>query len=443
MGKPRIVVLGAGPAGAAVAFGLKRLGEEVIVVGEPRRFAAVEGVSARVVEGLRGAGFDLALQVMEPPSPRSVRWDGVTSAANTERLIDRQRFDNALLEDLEQRGISVWRGRIVERIEQGAGYTLVVDRDGARSELIADFIVEARGRAAPAQGLPRLRGRETVSLLQYWHGPPGGAQSAVQSCADGWAWMARLADGRRYLQITLDSASADLPPKKALGAYCQTRFEALEMAAPFIQDASPVGQPHARTSTPVLSEIVSGEKWIRVGDAAMAVDPLSGNGIFQALSSALQAPAVIATILHAPASASLARSFHQQRVEGLFHRFARIGRDFYALESRWAEQAFWAARRCWPDEVPAHGAVTPASVRVVRMPVVKNDRIVEADVVVTPDQPLGVWHLNGVELAPLVRAVHVYRGSEALETVLAAELDGRIDVARRIAAWMRDQNWVA
>ena len=442
MSGPRIVVLGAGPAGAAVAIGLKRLGEAPVVIGEPRRFAAVEGVSGRVVDGLRSAGFERALEVLAPESPRRVLWNGALSQANTERLIDRQRFDIALLDDLQAHGVEVWRGRVVEQLVEASGHRLTVERDGKREELLADFLVEARGRAAPSRGRPRLRGAETVSILQYWQGPPGEAQSAVQSCADGWAWMGRLDDGRRYLQLTLDAASAELPLKKNLGAYCSARFAEMGIAAAFVGGAQPVGAPHARASTPVLSDRITGDNLLRVGDAAMAVDPLSGNGIFQALSGALQAPAVIATMLHDSERAQLARQFHQQRAEQLFLRFARIGRDFYAEESRWAGEPFWSARRSWPDAQPIHVPVSPDQVNIARMPVVDNGRIVEREVVVTPDQPLGIWHLDGVELAPLLRAVRDGHRDLRPEQVLGNALPGRDDVARRIASWMRANRWI-
>jgi hypothetical protein len=283
---------------------------------------------------------------------------------------------------------------------------------------------------------------ETVSLLQYWQGPPGPSRSAVQSFADGWAWMAAIGDGRRYLQLTLDVASARLPPKQALAAFCRAHFETLEAARPYLQDAVPVGEPHARTSTAVRQEAVAGDDWLRVGDAAMAVDPLSGNGIFQALSSALQAPAVIGTLLHEPASAALAVRFHHQRIDNLFHRFARIGRDFYAQESQWPERPFWRARRAWPDDRPLHLAASPDTVWVARMPVVDNGRIVEHEVVVTPDQPNGIWHVDGVRLAPLLRALQEAGPEERAEDLLSARLDGRQALAARLAAWMRREGWI-
>ena len=446
MADPRILVLGAGPAGAATALGLRRLGYAVTVVSDWRRFAAVEGVSARVIDALRGLGLQRALTAFAPPSPRRAVWNGTYTEANVESLVDRQRFDQGLLEDLERLGVPVVRGRVTALHPAPGGHELEIDTDAGPRRMAAGFLVEARGRAAPGGGAPRVRGVETVSLLQYWQGPAGEAGSTVLSVEDGWMWMAALADGRRYLQLTVDVASADLPPKRALGDYCSARFHAVEAAAPFVRDAQPVGEPHARTSTAVLNESVAGDDWIRVGDAAMAVDPLSGNGIFQALSSALQAPAVVATLRHDRGRTALAQHFHTRRIEHLFHRFARIGRDFYAQEARWPQAPFWAARRGWPDALPLHAKVRPETVRVARGPVVCAGRIVEQDVVVTPDQPLGVWHLDGLAVAPMLAALR-REGGDALEkaageALLCARFGLERARAAALLAWMRAQNWL-
>ncbi len=443
MKEAHIVIVGAGPAGAATAAELARSGEKVLLIGEPRRFAAVEGISARVVEALRELGFEQAVRVCAPPSPRRAIWNGELSTANSERLIERERFDRALLDDLRAMGVAVMPAQVSKVESQDGQHRLQIERNGARDHLQAAFLVEARGRLAPGGGQPRVRGRETVSLLQYWQGPAGHTHSAVQSCEDGWAWMAALADGRRYLQLTVDVASAALPPKKELAAYCSARFQSIEAAQPFVRDARPLGEPYARASTAILNESVSGTNWIRVGDAAMAVDPLSGNGIFQALSSARQAPAVIATLLHEPASATLAHDFHRQRIAHLFHRFARIGRDFYRLESRWPDAPFWRERRDWPDGEPSHPVVSPESVAITRRPVIKNGRIVEDEVVLAPDQPLGVWHVDGVRAAALLRAVRDRAPSITAEAALQAQCGLESVRAARFAAWLRERNWIA
>ncbi|MES3707061.1 tryptophan 7-halogenase [Pseudomonas putida] len=430
MPEPRIVVLGAGPAGAATAIGLRRLGYAVTVVSQWRRFAAVEGVSQRVLEGLGNAGLGGALSQAAMPATRQVHWNGQQLHMNQEFLLDRQRFDRALREDLLRAGVSVVEGRVREVVHEG-GHQVRLD-DG--QVLIADFLVEARGRQAPLTP-DRLRGPETVSLLNVWQGSAGAPASAVESLEDGWAWMARLEDGRCYWQVTQDASG--LPSKAGLADYCAARRARSALVAElFDAQALAPAQVRARSSTAILAGECVGQDWIRVGDAAMAVDPLSGNGIFQSLSSALQAPVVINTLLRRPGRAGLARQFHQQRVEQLFLRFARIGRDFYGQEQSRAGQPFWAGRQGWPDAQPLHQAADWQAARIERRPVLRDGLVDAAEVVVTADQPLGVWHLQGVELAPVVREIRSGRPVEAVLSGLAGEQQ------RMVRRWLGEQGLV-
>ena len=299
------------------------------------------------------------------------------------------------------------------------------------------FLVEARGRAAPSAGLKRFRGAETVSLLQYWQGPPATAQSAAVSFEDGWAWFAMTEQGKRYLQLTFDVATANLPPKAELGHFCTERLLQIPQAEPFMADAKPVGEPHARTSTPILCEEAVGDRWIRVGDAAMAVDPLSGNGIFQAMSSALQAHRGDQHLTEVTTQyCSWPNSFTNHGLRALFYRFARIGRDFYRMEEQWQDRSFWQTRHHWPDNQPIHVATTFDQFEVKTMPVVQGGEIVAAEVVVTPDQPLGIWHLGGIELAPVVKAVTDRQPGESVQAAVS-QLNLEPMQERTVLSWLR------
>ncbi len=413
-----LVILGAGPAGAATALGLRRLGYPVTLVSEWRRFAALEGVSLRVLEALRGAGLEQALAQGALASQRQVSWNGQQHAQNIEYLLDRPSFDRGLREDLRRAGVEVIEGRVLSVQSSATGHRIEIQ---GREPLQADFLIEARGRQAPALG-KGLRGPATVSLLNRWQGAPGSTASAVESLEQGWAWMARRADGQCYWQWTVDVASATLPAKALLLDYCRQQRAASALARAFFADTVQLDlQLHARSSTAILSSQVCGDNWIRVGDAAMAVDPLSGNGIFQSLSSALQAPVVINTLLRKPERAALAQGFHQRRVEQLFLRFARIGRDFYADEQRWPQQPFWQARRQWPDTFVAHAEADFSALRIERAPVLKDGFVDEAEVVITADQPLGIWHVHGVELAPLLRRLASQPAAQALAELTAEQ----------------------
>jgi flavin-dependent dehydrogenase len=437
------VVLGAGPAGAAVALGLRRLGHTVTVVGVPRAFDAIEGVSDRVVAGLRGVGIEAALAAIAEPSPRRATWAGQTTALNSERLVDRTAFDRLLWQELQDHGIECIAERVMRWApgEHGvSGHALQIQRpdDTQPRTLRVRFVVEARGRLAPHLPQGVTRGPETVALLWRGQGAPGGeAGSAVESLPGGWAWCARLPGGAVALQLTVDPSSITLPPRAQLGAFIRERLSTVEAALPFLDTAAAEVHALARTSGAVLAPEVCGDRWLRVGDAAMAADPLSGNGIFQSLSSALQAPMVVHTLLNHPGDAPHARRFHTERVQGLFQRFARIGRDFYAQEQRWADQPFWSARRAWPDALPAHGAEGDAPPHIEQRPVVDRDRIRLAEVLVTAGQPLGIWHVDGVEVAPLWRAAQAAPGREveALVPLLGGDT-GRAQAALR---WLRAQ----
>jgi flavin-dependent dehydrogenase len=430
-----ILVLGAGPAGAAVALGLRRLGYEVALVSEWRRFPALEGVSLRVLEALRGAGLGRGLEAALQASQRQVAWNSQSHGQNVEYLLDRPRFDRGLREDLREAGVELIEGRVLEVQSTANGHRLRIE---GQAERFADFLVEARGRQAPALSKELgkgLRGPETLSLLNRWQGAPGSTASAVHSLEDGWAWMARQADGQCYWQLTVDVASAALPGKAQLLDYCRQRRQASALARAFFADGPQHDvQLHARSSTAILCPQVCGANWIRVGDAAMAVDPLSGNGIFQSLSSALQAPAVINTLLQRPERSALAQRFHARRVDQLFLRFARIGRDFYADEQRWAEQPFWQARRQWPDREPAHRVADFSALRIERAPVLRDGLVDEAEVVITPDQPLGIWHVQGVELAPLLRRLP-NEPAQQLLAGLSAEQD------KAVRGWLLGQGY--
>ncbi len=438
-----IVVLGAGPAGAAVALGLRRLGHAVTVLGTPRAFDAIEGVSDRVVAGLRGVGIEAALAAIADPSPRRATWAGQTTALNHERLVDRAAFDRLLWQELQDHGVECLATRVMRWApgeQDDEGHTLQVQRpgDAQPQTLRARFVVEARGRLAPHPPQGVTRGPETVALLWRGQGAPGAeAGSAVESLRNGWAWCARLPTGAVALQLTVDPTAITLPPRAQLGAFVREQLAAVDAALPFLD--TPAAEVHAlaRTSGAVLAPEVCAETWLRVGDAAMAADPLSGNGIFQSLSSALQAPMVVHTLLNHPADAPHARRFHTERVQGLFQRFARIGRDFYAQEARWAGEPFWAARRAWPDALPAHGAEGDAPPHIEQRPVVDRDRIRLAEVLVTAEQPLGIWHVDGVELAPLWRAAQAAPGRE-LEA-LAPLLGGSVPRAQAALRWLRAQ----
>lgn len=389
----KILVLGCGPAGVVTALGLRALGYDVSVIGEVRPYPVTEGISARVYKALADSKLIHALGQVSEPVSRYALWNGESRSANTEYLIDRPAFDRALLADLEEHGVQLINGRVQGRPQRDEHWQVDVEHGERRSVLEADFIVEARGRAAslPRQG--RMRGPETVSVGVNWRTAEKQAFSAVACVEDGWLWLARRPDGNLFTQFTTRSGRPGLSPKRKIVPLVDELLAGLHIADTDFSRREPVGEPFARSSTAILPQASTDNGVLRVGDAAMAVDPLSGNGIFQSLSSALAAPAVINTVIQRPEDAEMALSFYGDRIRHLFFRFARIGRDFYAQEGRWEDHVFWRERRQWPDKVPAHSD-TDRVEEAVR-PVINHGFIEQKTVIVSADQPLGLARVAG------------------------------------------------
>ncbi len=201
----------------------------------------------------------------------------------------------------------------------------------------------------------------------------------------------------------------------------------LEGASP----CSPVSVRHAGTSR---AQVLVEPARIRIGDAALALDPLSGHGVFEALASATAAVPVVTTLLRRPADAALARAFYEERVEQAFLRFARTARDFYRLEERWRDAPFWQARRDWPDNLPAHPRHRSARRRSAIKPVIEDGFVVAREVIVTADQPRGVFTVDGVPLVPLLRAVQAGETARRGGRPLLREGASQVETA---LAWLR------
>jgi flavin-dependent dehydrogenase len=80
----------------------------------------------------------------------------------------------------------------------------------------------------------------------------------------------------------------------------------------------------------------AGKDWIAVGDAALAVDPLSSGGVAFALRSAIAA---------ADALCGGGQSAYGKLVAGEASEYRRIREQIYGWEDRFAGSTFWDARR--------------------------------------------------------------------------------------------------
>lgn len=370
MDRPDIVILGAGPAGTVAAMLAAAQGMDVLIIdsGHPPA-ARIESLPPMG----RALAYDLGLQpaldaaflgrvasidLHRPASSETRR----SAPADAPDLLDRATL-HAALHTLARRSgakLATGRGWI------GSSPTPTVALGDRR--FFPRVIIDARGRAA----LPRAI-RNAVAALPFRTvspAPPPAPRMEVTALAIGWSWIATLPSGRCEGALFTDPRN--------LAGLTATRRRAVLLSHLALAEDLHVGRPcpaalHAAPFATATGPI------LRIGDAALARDPVAAHGLVHAFRSATHAVAAAATIL-GQGDASAALAFLEQR-------HAKACRQ--AAEGTALALAGLRGESAHPAE-PARAAVPPLN-RPLRLsralheaPVLANGRIVWAKAIHLP-----------------------------------------------------------
>lgn len=331
-----VAIAGGGPAASAAAITLAGTGLTCAILerdderGDDRGDKPGESLApnARPLLHRLGVWDALAADGHLPCHGNRSRWgsDGVAempflfSPYGHGWHVDRRRFERLLVARAESLGVRRFTNTPVTHVERSTSHWTL-------GTLTADFLIDATGRASSVArrlGARRIQHDALIASVAF---PDGAVDSytMIEATRNGWWYTAAIPDGRVAAMFVTDRA-----PRESWGE--------------LLEDA-----PHTRRrirALPTNPEIVdagssrldriAGERWLAIGDAAAAFDPLSSHGLTAALDSGVRAGEAIAngTI-----------DDYTRSIDILWNAYTAARRELYAAESRWPEEPFWQRRR--------------------------------------------------------------------------------------------------
>jgi menaquinone-9 beta-reductase len=435
-GRPRTVevaVLGAGPAGVASACALRRLGHTVTLFGRaPQR--ALEGLSLRAQALLEHNGLSVAAACAMEPAERGGCWGGSPVSAGHEFIVDRTVFDRALAEDAAAHGVYL-EHEFALAIEPDAGGYRVRTRSGIHR---ARVLIDARGRRS---GRSLARGPSLIALSQRLSAVPASPpRTLICPLDEGWGWFASDGTGGAVLQLI--AASRGLAREVDPAQRLRECLAALLACDRTLERARLEGVPQARAASARLAAGATlPQGWLSAGDAAVAMDPLSGHGLYEALAWAATASAAAHTWLEGRSWEPVERFLAERAYERWLAGVALAG-AFYQQQAAATPTTFW--RHCADTYAQLAGTRAPGARPVGHWQLrpVLNDSLIEMRrVVVTRERPRGVWQVECVELA---RLEELLRAEPAADVAQAARhLACTPAAAASAVGWLRAHGLLA
>ncbi len=346
-----VLVVGGGPAGAAVAIRMARAGHAVTLIEKrptPRHKACGDALTPRAVGELDRLDVDpvalggqrtIGVRLRYDERQQQVRWPEHAQFPSTGAALRRPILDEHLRHTARQAGAEVLMGHeaVAPVVDRGLvrGARTVID-GGTTRDVLARFVVVADGANSRfGRALGTTRDREWpygIAARTYFASPLASVpwiesvlrpRDADGRRVSGFGWVVPVGDGTVNVGTAMLSTYRDVRSVNALKLLDHFAHSAAER---WQFDPSHELKSPTRFRVPLGGSVgpKMGPTFLVVGDAAGSANPMSGDGVDAALLTARLASDVLDDALASGSAATLQR--YPTLLDAELGRYQHVGR---------------------------------------------------------------------------------------------------------------------
>lgn len=345
-----IVVVGGGPAGTSAALRLLQLGYRVALIEQQAfpRDQIGESVSPGIWNILNylNAGHLLQNKQYLLNLGALLIWEtkDINSISSKERgpgiMIDRGRFDYDLLKLAVSKGLYLYQPAKFESCRKNPEHWEIEIRQAeGKMRVWATIILDARGRQGTSLKERALTGHPLVAIWTHIPASRMPGETIIEATKEGWLWGSPTIHGQFRVIIFIDPAqlkqiSCGLLLSQRLRETRLFRAVAADLKTDKMNSCSVLPYAHINPWQ---------DNYIRLGEAAFTLDPLSSTGVEKAMRFSLQAVIAVNTMLKTD-RLQIAQSFYEDHLIESVATHTNWTREYYSKAWPGNNISFWKRR---------------------------------------------------------------------------------------------------
>ncbi|MFM7357244.1 MAG: NAD(P)/FAD-dependent oxidoreductase [Sediminibacterium sp.] len=346
-----VLVLGAGPAGVCCALRLKEMGNTVGLL-ESEIFPRAQ-IGESLSPGIRNifeylrADHLLENEAYLHHVPASIIWEQRRQVyQHPEKLsggiiVDRSILDSELLKLAVSRGLSLLQPALADHFHFTHEMWHVQIKQGQNTLTVkTKVILDARGRKGT---LLNQRFHTAPSSVAIWTHVPAQHMpfcTLVEVIREGWFWGSPVTEKMYRIMAFCDGAGINGSIMQHFEQLLQ-QSELLKQAENYLSGA--VIETCSTTSYTARQPWLN--QFIKTGEAAFAIDPLSSSGVEKAMRFSLQTAIAINTLLKT-GDETLAKGFYEEKlIESIVHHTHWTAGYYNTAWAAKENNDFWMLRK--------------------------------------------------------------------------------------------------